>query len=121
MHAHDVGALGFRRRLASEDAEGLVERPAERLPTRGRQTVDCPLEMIESGGADCRICAGAIALGVWDDGDCGSPKAAVTDRSTDCAEVIRRSLKNRELHPVKARPLDGGEEGKVLFGDVRRP
>ena len=121
MHAHNVGAFGFRRRLAGEDAERLVERPAKRLPARGRQTVDCPFKMIESGGADRRIRAGAIALGVWDDCDCGCPKAVVADRSTDCAEVLRRSFKNRKLHPVKTRPLDACEQRKVLLGDMRRP
>ena len=34
MHAHNVGAFGFRRRLAGEDAERLVERPAKRLHRR---------------------------------------------------------------------------------------
>ncbi len=121
MHARNVRAFGLRRRLAGEDAEGLVERPAKRLPARGRQTVDRPFEVIKSGGADCRICAGAVALGVRDDSDCGSPEAVVADRSTDCAEVLRRPLENRKLHPVKARPLDAGEQGEVLLGDLRRP
>jgi len=43
------------------------------------------------------------------------------DRSTDCAEMFRRSFKNRKLHPVKTRPPDACEQGKVLLGDMRRP
>jgi hypothetical protein len=121
VHAHSVGAFGFRWRVAGEDAEGLVERPAKRLTARGRQTVDCPFEMIESGGADRRICADAIALDVRNDCDGRRPEATVADRSTDCAEVFRRSFKNRKLDPVKTRPLDAREQGKVLLGDMRRP
>src|ERR1700722_12725637 len=121
MHADDVRPFGSRRGLARKDAERLIERPAKRLPARSRQTVDCPFEMIESGGADCRICAGAIALGVWDDGDCGSPKAVVTDRLSHLSEMLGRPLEDWKLNTVVPRPLDGVEEGKVLFGDVRRP
>ena len=121
MHPHNVGAFGFRRRVAGEDAEGLVERPAKRLTARGRQTIDCPFEMIEPGGADRRICADASALHVRNDCDGRSPKAIVADRSTDCVEVVRRSFENRKLHPVKTRPLDAREQGKVFLRDMRRP
>ena len=121
VHARNVVAFHLRRRFAAEDAERLVERPAKRLPLRGGQTVDRPFEMIKSGGADGRICADAIAFRVWDDCDCRSPEAVVADRSTDCAEVIRRPFENRELHPIKARPLDPREQRKVLLGDMRRP
>ena len=121
MHAHNIGAFGFCRRLAGKDAERLVEWSAQRLPLRGGQTVDRPFEMIKSGGPDGGICADAIAFRVWDDCDCRSPEAIVADRPTNCAEVIRRSFENRKLHPVKACPLDARKQGKVLFGDVRRP
>ena len=121
MDADNVGAFGFRRRLAGEDAERLVERSAKRFPARGRQTVDRPFEVIKSGGADCRVCAGAIALAVRDDRDRGSSEAIVADRLSDLLEMLGRPLEDRKLHPVKARPLDAREEGKVLFRDVRRP
>ena len=72
-----------------EDAERLIERTAERLAARGSQAIDRPFEMLEARGAHCGIGAGAIALGVGNDGDRGRAQAVVTDRLANLFESAR--------------------------------
>src|SRR6185437_13754977 len=121
VHTRDVRALRLGRRLAGEDSEGLVEWTAERLAARRRQAIDRPLEMLECRGANRRIGARAIALGVWDDRDCGRTQAVVSDRPPNFTEMLGRPIENRQLDAVEAGALDVGEEREVLLGHVRRP
>ena len=58
---------------------------------------------------------------VGEHGDPGAAQALVPEHPADAGEVLGVALEDRQLDAVVARPLQLGEQGEVLVGDVGGP
>ena len=58
---------------------------------------------------------------VGEDGHAGTAQAFVLEHAAQAGEVFGVALEDRQLDAVVARPLDVGEQGKMLVGDVGGP
>ena len=121
VNLDDVAPLVRRRRLAAEDAERLVEGPAEDFAARRLEAVDRPFEMGEAAGAGLRIGTGAVVLGVGDDADRVGAEPVIPQFAADAGVVLRRAAEKRQFDPVIAGRLDLAEHRKMLLGHLARP
>ena len=121
VHDDDVGALAWRWRLAGKAAKLLMDWPSQQFAARRREAIDRPCDMRERAGPRRGVAAGAIMRGVGHHRDAGGAQAIVLQRLANLAVMLGRALEQRQLDPVVAAALEFREDGKVLFGDMRRP